>query len=73
MYHHKIRDEKSAARVARGCYYCADKAKCKGNTERCPYRELDGFDTYDDFLESGAPDYVNEILHDLYGISRDSH
>lgn len=41
-----------------GCIYCCDYKKRKGvrmcKHEECPYHELDGYETYEDFFHSQA-------------------
>ena len=47
----------------RGCEYCAD-AKQKGKKckhDKCPYKELDRFGTYDDYCKY-HPDFVVGLL-----------
>lgn len=37
----------------RGCIYCRDRKRggmCKH--DKCPYRELDGYETYEDYFQS---------------------
>ena len=53
-------------RIKRGCEYCTDFKKnknigsrCKYN--KCPYKELDGFKTYEDYYKS-KPGLLTELL-----------
>lgn len=36
----------------RGCIYCADMKKGKCKHDKCPYHELDGFKTYEEYFKS---------------------
>ena len=61
----------------RGCYFCADKTNTKGIKytgkregfakaiacpyEECPYRELDAFDSYSQFVDDQTKKYANLV------------
>lgn len=68
----KAPDSVRAERERRGCNYCADRSLCHSRIDKCRYPELGSFTSYDAFMESGAPDDVNEWIHDLFGVYRDS-
>lgn len=48
----------------RGCWYCTDfKRKCPH--AECPYHELDGFKTYEEYLKKGKKNGLVKMLEDL--------
>lgn len=53
-------------RDKRGCLYCHDYKKRYGLREckhdKCPYRELDEFETYEDYVNANGG-----FLDDLFG------
>jgi hypothetical protein len=58
-------------RKKRGCTYCVDKVVVSGRYgrgrniecphEECPYKVLDKYDTYDDYMESKESEIVSLI------------
>ena len=48
----------------RGCHYCADFKRVCPHRE-CPYHELDGFNTYTDYLKYGEKNGLVKFLEQL--------
>ena len=55
-----------------GCSYCMDKPSCKMRVNRCPYKELLKYDSYEDFFRSEPETDIIEWFHDLFGVYIDS-
>jgi hypothetical protein len=63
-------------RYQRGCDFCIDKVKCKTVANKqvmsrcpydeCPYHELDGINTYDEFLKASSSVGLLKLL-DAFG------
>lgn len=49
----------------RGCAYCTDFVNMACKHEECPYHELDGFKTYDEYLKKGKKNGLVKMLEDL--------
>lgn len=49
----------------RGCAYCTDFVNMACPHEECPYHELDGFKTYDEYLKKGKKNGLVKMLEDL--------
>lgn len=55
----------------RGCMYCADQVSPTREYRRrcphdeCPYRELDGFETYDEYLKKSKKGGLARLLEAL--------
>lgn len=45
----------------RGCLYCLDRKSGKCKHDECPYRELDEYESYNDYLKSEIGIF-NELL-----------
>lgn len=68
----------------RGCIYCADhtKARFEVNYKEtrlmracphniCPYRELDKYDTYADYLKHHKDDGIDALVGSVFKLQRD--
>ncbi len=66
----------------RGCVWCLDHKKVKilpDDSKRnhvcihniCPYRELDPYDTYDDFLKHHKDAGLDELIGSVFRLQRD--
>ena len=66
----------------RGCVWCLDYKKVKilpGDEKRnnacvhniCPYRELDKYDTYDDYLKHAKNEGFDVLIGSVFKMQRD--
>lgn len=66
-----MRIVKEDERKKRGCIYCLDYKthhgykKCKH--DKCPYRELDNYESYEDYFRSRPGISIEEILKKGWG------
>jgi hypothetical protein len=60
----KGRHKATSEMKKRGCWYCADFNRVCPH-KGCPYNELDGFKTYDEYLKKGKKNGLVKMLEDL--------
>ena len=80
----RLRPLTSSEMRKRGCEYCADHAWIKVETgykyfkkchackhDICPYRELDKYDTYDQYLKHSKNEGIDALLGCVFYMQRD--
>lgn len=72
MSNTKLSESVLKERERRGCSYCLDRPKCHARVDKCHYPELEGYASYDEFMQSAPDDDIMELIHDLFCLHRDS-
>ena len=59
------RGAKTKEQRQRGCFYCLDFVDMACKHKECPYHELDGFKTYEEYLKKSQKNGLVKMLEEL--------
>lgn len=67
-----MRELSKSEKTKRGCHWCADKIPPRRTTNvsncphaECPYHELDGFKSYEEYLRKSKKGGLGRLLEEL--------